>query len=121
MKTFKEFLFETAPTSGFNTFTHKHTSIDYSVHPQRPKDAEIHMVLTHKDHSGKGSAREAMHHFLAHTDKHGMRTHLTPEPLNTETKKTKLVKFYKSLGYVPNKGKDKDYSIRSTMVRNPST
>jgi GNAT superfamily N-acetyltransferase len=124
MKKFIDFISESLPepgTPGFNTFNHGHTTIQYSVHPSRPNDAEIHMVLTHKDHAGKGSAREAMKKFLDHTDKHGIRTHLTPEPLNHETKKTKLVKFYKSLGYVPNRGKNKDFSIRSAMLRNPST
>jgi hypothetical protein len=78
------------------------------------------MVLTHKDHQGEGSARKAMTEFHKHTDKAGITNHLTPEPLDDSTKKTKLHKFYKSLGYVDNKGKNKDYTYRATMLRQPT-
>ena len=122
VKSFKEFseLFEQRiEQQGFHSFEHGHTRIDYSVHPSQPKHVEIHMVLTHKDHQGEGSARAAMNEFHKHTDKDGITTHLTPEPLNNETKKTKLEKFYKSVGYVKNAGKNKDFSTRSTMLRHP--
>jgi GNAT superfamily N-acetyltransferase len=126
MKKFKDFLNNFKPieedfTPGFKTFKHGHTSIDYSIPHNNPKHAEIHMVLTDKEHTGKGSARNAMNAFLSHTDKHGIKTHLTPEPLNTQTKKTKLTKFYKSLGYVPNRGKNKDFTTKSSMLREPKS
>lgn len=104
---------------GFNTFRHGKTSIDYSINPRQPKQAEIHMVLTDKDEAGKGSARKAMDEFLKHSDHHGVRTHLTPEPLTSDVKKAKLTNFYQSLGYKPNKGKNRDFTVRSTHIREP--
>ncbi len=34
-------------------------------------------------------------------------------------KKEKLAKFYKSHGYEPNKGRNKDFTTRDTFIRAP--
>lgn len=35
--------------------------------------------------------------------------------------KTRLVKFYRRFGFVPNKGRNKDYRFSQTMIRQPKS
>lgn len=102
--------------AGFHKFEHGPTSIEYTV----PKDggmAEIGMVKTPPEARGQGHARRAMEQFHAHADQHGLTTFLTPEPMDKQTKQGKLEAFYKSVGYVRNHGRNKDFRSWASMLR----
>jgi hypothetical protein len=70
---------------------------------------------------GKGHAGAALKGLTSLADKHGVTLHLTPEPLagDRTTKKARLTQWYKSHGFVPNSGRNKDYAISDTMLRPP--
>lgn len=94
------------------------TSVDYAV-SKDGKRIEISMVKTPEADRGQGGARRALERLLAMADQQGMQVVLTAEPMDKKTSKTKLEAFYKSLGFVPNKGKAKDFTTMAGMVREP--
>lgn len=81
--------------------------------------AEVILVKTPEAKRGEGSARRAMEQFLAEADEQGYRVALTAEPMGKGVSKSKLENFYKSLGFKPNTGKNKDFDVMSGMIRNP--
>ena len=64
----------------------------------------------------------AMQNLIDYADQRGLRIELTPaqkgDP-NGTTSRGRLVKFYKGLGFVENKGRAKDFSTTAGMVREP--
>lgn len=72
---------------------------------------------------GAGRARAAMDDLLAAADRLGLRITLTPEPLagDRKTSRRRLVAWYRSLGFVPNRGRTIDLEISDAMYRYPLT
>ena len=71
-----------------------------------------------------GEASRAMAEFLRTADENGLPVYLTAEPVGfrgeaTGASKTALEKFYRSLGFVKNTGRNADYRIQAGMVRQP--
>lgn len=94
------------------------TTVDYTV-SQDGKRVEVNMVKTPEADRGQGAARRAMQHVLDMADKAGAQVVLTADPMDKKTSKPKLEKFYKSLGFTPNKGRAKDFTTMAGMVREP--
>ena len=103
-------------TPGVRQFVSGNTTVDYTV-SNDGKRAEVTMAKTPEAQRGQGSARRAMQAFLDEADAKGMQVVLTADPMDKSTSKAKLAAFYKSLGFVPNKGKAKDFTTRAGMVR----
>lgn len=68
---------------------------------------------------GQGVARKALADLLDRADREGLIVCLTPEPRNSRTRKARLVCWYRSLGFVLNTGRSKDFTISDTMYRLP--
>lgn len=60
---------------------------------------KIYSIRTPANKRGNGSARLAMQEFLKQADKEGLDVYLDSSPLDNKTNGTKLVQFYKSLGF----------------------
>lgn len=71
---------------------------------------------------GKGAASRLLDAIIHKADAEGKRIFLTPEPVATGAGLTQrqLEKFYRSRGFVPNKGRSQDFEFRESFVRNPS-
>lgn len=93
------------------------TRIDYSV--AGDGRVEIGKVETSVSARGQGGARAAMQAFLDESDRAGKTVFLTPDPMDRSTQKGRLTKFYQSLGFVPNKGRARDFSSQQDMLRTP--
>lgn len=76
------------------------------------------IVPKHKQRQGIGS--QYMNDLKNYADKHGAQIALTPST-DFGGSKTGLIKFYKSHGFVENKGRNKDFTISNTMYRKPET
>ena len=74
------------------------------------------IVPKHKQRQGIGS--QYMTDLKNYADKHGATITLTPST-DFGGSKTGLLRFYKSHGFVENKGRNKDYTISNTMYRRP--
>lgn len=69
---------------------------------------------------GKGEASKVFAEMLAFADEHGQTIALTPDPIGKGgLSKAALTKWYRSHGFVPNKGRAKDYAFRESMIRPP--
>jgi GNAT superfamily N-acetyltransferase len=87
-----------------------------------PNTGDIHLasIVVRKDQHGQGIGTKIMDDLLAYADAHGRRVTLTPMEKNSEygtTSSARLQKFYKRFGFVPNKGKHKDFRTRDSMIR----
>lgn len=75
-------------------------------------------VVVPKEQRGTGEGTKFMEDLVDYADMTGKRVMLTPSSDFGGTK-SRLIKFYKGFGFVENKGKRKDYSLRETMYRDP--
>jgi ribosomal protein S18 acetylase RimI-like enzyme len=103
-------------TDGYQSVALGDSTVEVSV---RDGHAEIIMVKTPENKRGQGAARKALTEVLRAADARGLVVTLTPDPMDLKTSKAKLEKFYRSLGFVPNKGRDKDYRYSGSMIRAP--
>ena len=105
-------------TKGYKEARLGNTVVGYTVNPDN-RAVEINTVKTPAAMRGQGSARAAMNDVISAADSAGYQLHLTPDPMDAATSKSKLTAFYKSLGFAQNAGKSRDFSTRAAMVRAP--
>lgn len=75
-------------------------------------------IVVPKGERGKGTGTSAMKLLTDHADSAGHRIALTPSTDFGGTK-SRLVDFYKDHGFVANSGRNKDFSVSETMIREP--
>ena len=76
------------------------------------------LVIVEPEHRGQGIGREIFDELNSYADRTGKTIVLSPDS-NFGISKNKLIKFYRSLGYVLNRGRNKDYEISDSMYRLP--
>lgn len=101
---------------GYQSLTLGDTTVEVSVSEGY---AQVSMVSTPTEKRGQGSARAAMQELVRMADERGLALFLTAEPMDRKTSKAKLESFYKSLGFTPNKGRNRDFRAQAGMVRQP--
>jgi len=86
-------------------------------------DAENGYVLSRivvpKELRNTGIGTKTMQDIIDRMDREGAIIALTPDAAFGGSK-GRLIKFYKRFGFVPNKGRKKDYRFRETMIRYPT-
>ena len=87
-------------------------------------DSKIHVesIIVPKDQRKQGIGTAIMQEIINYADSVGKRLELTPgvkDPNHGTTSRGRLVNFYKRLGLIENKGRNKDYSTMSGMYRDP--
>lgn len=117
---FSQSSFDWTPGGGSKSVTVGKTTIDYGI-AKDGKSGEVILVKTPAAERGEGSAREAMQQFVAEADRRGTTLFLNSDPMDKGIKKSGLDDFYKSLGFVKNTGRNKDFTSRAEFVRQPKT
>lgn len=93
--------------------------VEHSLsHNAKDNAITVHKIVVKKEDRNKGIGSKAIQAITAHADKHGAKVRLTPSS-DFGGNKNRLVGFYKKHGFVENKGKNKDFSTRETMHREP--
>jgi GNAT superfamily N-acetyltransferase len=92
------------------------TTIEYGV-SRDGASAELILIKTDKDKRGHGSARAALEQFVKEADESGKTLFLNADPMDKGVSKSGLENFYKSLGFVKNTGRNKDFTSRAEFVR----
>lgn len=82
-------------------------------------EIRVSLVVIKEDERGKGYGRDIFEALNEYADSTGKTITLTPDS-SFGTSKSALVRFYRSLGFVENKGRNKDYEISDTMYRRPA-
>lgn len=78
----------------------------------------LNKIIIPEDQRGTGIGSEVMKKIIEYADANQKIISLTPTE-DYGGKKSKLIKFYKKFGFVDNKGKNKNFETRDTMIRNP--
>jgi predicted GNAT family N-acyltransferase len=91
--------------------------VDHSI-SQNKNVMSISKIVVSKEKRNQGIGTRSMKAITNHADKHNLKVTLTPSSDFGGTK-SRLVKFYKNHGFIENKGKNKDFSTRDTMYREP--
>jgi mutator protein MutT len=88
----------------------------------RPDDRHLSVDLISVDESrrGEGNASSAMQETLDWADSNGVTVTLTPTSEFGSSKK-RLEKWYRGMGFVPNKGRNKDFRFQDAMIRVPQS
>jgi GNAT superfamily N-acetyltransferase len=82
-------------------------------------DLSIGRIIVPKENRGKGVGKKAMQDIVDYADKNGRRILLTPSIDFGATSVARLKEFYKEFGFIENKGKNKDFTTKDSMYRNP--
>jgi predicted GNAT family N-acyltransferase len=72
-----------------------------------------------KELRNSGIGSDVMNQIVNYADSTGNKVALTPSTDFGATSVSRLKDFYKKFGFVENKGKNKDFTTRETMYRNP--
>jgi GNAT superfamily N-acetyltransferase len=87
---------------------------------ERDDIVSLTSIKVDPENRGKGVAKAAMEDLIAQADAEGKTLALTPDPIGKGgMSKAELTKWYKGFGFVPNKGRNKDFRTRETMLREP--
>lgn len=100
----------------------KYTSQGITVDIYGSKDgkrASLSLIKVPDDKRGEGLAKKIMNELINLADSNEVILTLTPSS-DFGSNKNRLIKFYKTFGFVDNKGKKKDYEISDSMYRLPS-
>lgn len=81
-------------------------------------DINLSRIVVPKEMRNQGIGTQVMNDLSEYADSIGKRITLTPSS-DFGGSVSKLKTFYKELGFVENKGKNKDFSTRETMYREP--
>lgn len=92
-------------------------SVDFSI-SERGSNITLDKIVVPKELRSAGIGSKFMEEFLQSADAAGRTIGLTPSTDFGGTK-SGLQKFYKKFGFVPNKGKNKNFEISETLIREP--
>jgi len=76
----------------------------------------ISRIEVPKEQQRQGIGGKVMNELMRYADKNNLVVGLTPEQI-TNTSKSALIDFYKTFGFVPNKGKHKHWDFMEAMIR----
>lgn len=85
-------------------------------------DLRLDSIIIDKSRQGEGIGTKVLDDLIQYADAHDKRLTLTPAQKNKEhgtTSSSRLQKFYRRFGFVPNKGRHKDFRVSDLMIRPP--
>jgi predicted GNAT family acetyltransferase len=97
---------------------HQHGVI-LDAYYQRGNAIHVGKIVVPKDRRGMGLGATVMAGLHEIADRNKLRVVLSPSTDFGGTSVSRLKAFYKSLGYVENKGRYKDFTISDSMYREP--
>ena len=94
--------------------------VEVSLYGDAEKGYTLSKIEVSGDERNAGQGTKAMQDIVDRMDREGAIIALTPDDAFGGNK-NRLFKFYKRFGFVPNKGRNKDFRFRETMIRYPQT
>ena len=94
--------------------------VEVSLHGDAKKGYVLSKIEVSDDERNAGQGTKAMQDIVDKMDREGAIIALTPDDAFGGNK-NRLIKFYKRFGFVPNKGRSKDFRFRETMIRYPQS
>lgn len=120
MKKFKDFILESkeALEKIRSAWERKHPGMKTHAYVNQTGDISLHSLEVPKEKRGKGIGSRFMKGLSKFADKNKQRITLTPQA--EKGYKKKLDTFYKEKGFKPNKGRNRDFSVSDSMIRDPN-
>ncbi len=82
-------------------------------------DLELNLIRIHHEKRGKGFATKIIDDLIDYANDNNKIIHLTPsKEFGSDIKR--LTDFYKSFDFVLNKGNNKDFRFKNTLIRYPN-
>ena len=115
----------TAATTAFNESPAQYTEsvkeeVEVSLYGDAEKGYTLSKIEVSGDDRNAGQGTKAMQDIVDRMDREGAIIALTPDDAFGGNK-NRLIKFYKRFGFVANKGRNKDFRFRETMIRYPQS
>ena len=92
--------------------------VEVDISGNAEKGYVLSKIVVPKELRGTGVGSKVMKDLIDKADNEHAIIALTPDTAFGGTK-GRLIKFYKGFGFVPNKGRNKDFRYRETMIRYP--
>ncbi len=108
-----------APQSLSETIEAKYPDVTVDLFGSPEQGYELSRIVVPEGERSKGVGTQVMEDMIRTADEQGARISLTPETSFGGSSVSRLKDFYKRFGFVENKGKNKDFSTRNTMYRDP--
>jgi GNAT superfamily N-acetyltransferase len=106
------------PVSNLESIQAEYPSVKMSMSDGKA-NITVSKIIVPEEARGGGVGTEIMGKIIDYADANDKPIFLTPSTDFGASSKARLTKFYKSLGFVENKGKNKDFTSQETMVRLP--
>lgn len=97
----------------------KYPDVSVDLYGNPEKGYELSRIVVPEGKRGSGVGSKVMDDMINMADSQGAKISLTPDTSFGGTSVARLKDFYKRFGFVENKGKNKDFSTRNTMYREP--
>lgn len=94
-------------------------NVDLDIYSS-PKGLTLSKIVVPKEARSEGVGSSVMSDLVKYADENNLPIALTPDT-SFGGNKTRLKSFYKNFGFVDNKGRNKDFSFRETMIRQPES
>ena len=99
-----------------NYLREKYPEATFSI-SENGDEIVLHKIVAQK--KGQGIGTKAMEDLISYADDRNKKVVLTPSKDFGASSVARLTSFYKRFGFVENKGKNKDFSTRESMIRLP--
>ena len=93
--------------------------IEFWLRPSTDNIVKLDSIVVPKAARKRGTGTDAMFDLIRFADKNDLILALTPSKDFGATSVARLKRFYSQFGFVSNKGRNKDYRTRETMIRYP--
>jgi len=113
----QEYGYHPAAISSVNDFSAKYPDVKIDL-GEGKNEINLSRIVVPKEMRNQGIGTQVMNDLSQYADQIGKRITLTPSG-DFGGNVNRLKEFYKNLGFVENKGKNKDFSTRETMYRDP--
>jgi len=100
-----------------SSLTKKYPNVALDI-AESPNAIDLSRIVVPKEIRGQGIGSSVMQDLIDYADQTGKQVRLSPSS-DFGGSPTRLKKFYKEFGFVDNRGRNKDFSTRETMIRNP--
>jgi GNAT superfamily N-acetyltransferase len=100
-----------------SSLTKKYPNVALNI-SESPFAVDLSKIVVPKEMRNQGLGSSVMQDLIDYADQTGKQVRLSPSS-DFGGSPTRLKKFYKEFGFVENKGSNKDFSTRETMIRNP--
>lgn len=118
MDSFRQHLAESANT--LSALIRTFSDIDIHIR-ERNGIIRLDKIVIPKDQRGEGRGSEFMNALTQYADRTKQRIATSPSKDFGATSVSRLEQFYKKAGFKKNSGRNKDWEITETMIREPKT